>query len=82
MENKETKNVEGIIDFEITLDCPHCEMLLNLFDEGPHSYPNEEGAITQLLTAWFNNKEGADKPNYEIECPHCEKFFIINSLSL
>jgi len=74
------KETTGQIDFDITLNCPHCEEFLNLFDGVAFPCLNDEGEITKIFTKWFGNEPGGDEPNLDVECPKCGKEINVNKM--
>lgn len=70
------ETVEGYLEIEVNVECPHCEEYLNLFDEDKFEHLNEEGRLHKKVL--LGDRFGDDDFNEEIKCPECKKEFKVN----
>lgn len=69
------KKVSGYPDYSISVTCPHCN---HEFDAAKVESEFGESGLTDAMFA--NTTESCTDMDYEIECPECEKEFIIDKL--
>ena len=71
------QKVKGILNVNIFLDCPSCDEQLDLMTD--INYANDDGQMWELIKR--SNSVGAwENINDEMNCPHCRKDFIFDSM--
>lgn len=70
------KKAVGTLEVSTSIDCPHCEENVNLFDI--ESLTDEGYIYTKLLR---NDGFGNDKLSIEVKCPECSKEFIVTEVT-
>ena len=71
------EQVEGYLNIEVHVECPHCEEYLNLFDSDKFEELNEEGYLHRKVLGDNFGCEGLDE---EVTCPECKTKFKVTSV--
>jgi rubredoxin len=72
------KKVEGHLNIEVNISCPHCEDYFDLMDMGLFPHLNEEGYLLQEVLE--GERLGAKDLDETIECPECKKEITIGNV--
>ena len=68
--------VEGTIHVSFTCECPHCENYIDT--DHDEEFKSD---LENINEHWFCDFEDDDLDNIEIECPECNKKFIVEKFT-
>jgi endogenous inhibitor of DNA gyrase (YacG/DUF329 family) len=71
------KKADAQIEIQITVDCPHCDEYINIFDGNDFPKLNEEGYLSIKA---FDGTFGCTDFNESVQCPECKKGFIVSNI--
>lgn len=74
---KELKRSDGIVDYSVITECPHCGGYLDL-TKPPYSDDDDELGL--MVFGTIDKPAKWDDINLEYSCKHCEKEFIVDQL--
>lgn len=71
-----SNKVGALLSIRLWADCPHCNEQMDLMD----NYANEEGSITKCIMNALSDSSAWKNVGMEVECEHCKKQFIFDSI--
>jgi len=71
MSDTEIPKSTAFLSYKVIIKCPYCDNEFDLID-----YHNDDSEISKPI---FNNK-WEELKDFEVECDHCEKDFLIEKL--
>lgn len=70
------KNAIANISIEVYVYCPHCNEFFDLLDDSlAHNVERSD-----IMIAAFQDEWGCKDAEIEVNCPECEKIFIVNEI--